>query len=80
MNSFTQGDSITGVVMEVKPEEKKVFLFSDKINTKKEQSSGKDSIQEYLDNQEQPSTEKLEIPTSETLSEEDEFEKKNEDL
>ena len=80
MNSFTQGDSITGVVMEVKPEEKKVFLFSDKINTKKEQSSGKDSIQEYLDNQEQLSTEKLEIPTSETLSDEDESEKKNEDL
>ena len=80
MNSFTQGDSITGVVMEVKPEEKKVFLFSDKINTKKEQSSGNDSIQEYIDNQEQPSTEKLEIPTSETLSDEDESEKKNEDL
>ena len=80
MNSFTQGDSITGVVMEVKPEEKKVFLFSDKINTKKEQSSGKDSIQEYLDNQEQPSTEKLEIPTSESLSDEDKSEKKNEDL
>jgi len=74
MNSFMQGDSITGVVMEVKPEEKKVFLFSDKINTKKEKSSGKNSVQEYLDNQEQPSTEKLEIPTSENLSEEEESE------
>ena len=74
MNSFMQGDSITGVVMEVKPEEKKVFLFSDKINTKKEKSSGKNSVQEYLDNQEQPSTEKLEIPTSENLPEEEESE------
>ena len=51
-----------------------------KINTKKEKSSGKNSVQEYLDNQEQPSTEKLEIPTSETLSDEDKSEKKNEDL
>ena len=74
MNSFTKGDSITCVVMEVKPEEKKIFLFSDKINTNKEQSSGKDSIQEYLDNQEQLSTEKLEIPTSENLPEEEESE------
>ena len=45
--------------MEVKPENKKVVLFSDELSDKNIQ---KDEIKDFLDNQEQPAGEKIEIP------------------
>ena len=45
--------------MEVKPENKKVVLFSDELSDKNIQ---KDEIKDFLDNQEQPVGEKIEIP------------------
>ena len=45
--------------MEVKPENKKVILFSDELSDKNIQ---KDEIKDFLDNQEQPIGERIEIP------------------
>ena len=53
------GEIISGSVMEVKPENKKVILFSDELSDKNIQ---KDEIKDFLDNQEQPAGEKIEIP------------------
>ena len=47
--------------MEVKPENKKVILFSDELSDKNIQ---KDEIKDFLDNQEQPAGEKIEIPNN----------------
>jgi len=53
------GEKISGSVMQVKPENKKVILFSDELSDKNIQ---KDEIKDFLDNQEQPAGEKIEIP------------------
>ena len=47
--------------MEVKPEDKKVVLFTEELS--KDQLSKKDDVQDYLNSQESPATEKIEIPT-----------------
>lgn len=55
------GEKITGVVMEVKADEKKVILYSEEFS-----GSGpgvKDDVQEYLKNQNAPAVEKIEIPS-----------------
>ena len=66
---YNIGEKISGSVMEVKPENKKVILFSDELSDKNIQ---KDEIKEFLDNQEQPAGEKIEIP--EDISEGEETE------
>ena len=55
--------------MEVKPENKKVVLFSDELSDKNIQ---KDEIKDFLDNQEQPAGEKIEIPEEISKGEETE--------
>ena len=47
--------------MEVKPENKKGILFSDELSDKNIQ---KDEIKDFLDNQEQPAGERIEIPNN----------------
>lgn len=56
---YSVGQRISGSVMEVKPENKKVILFSDELSDKNIQ---KDEIKDFLDNQEQPVGERIEIP------------------
>ena len=56
---YDVGHKISGSVMEVKPENKKVILFSDELSDKNIQ---KDEIKDFLDNQEQPAGERIEIP------------------
>ena len=56
---YNVGEKISGSVMEVKPENKKVVLFSDELSAKNIQ---KDEIKDFLDNLEQPAGEKIEIP------------------
>mgnify|MGYP001462776721 CR=1 FL=1 len=56
---YDVGQKISGSVMEVKPENKKVILFSDELSDKNIQ---KDEIKDFLDNQEQPIGERIEIP------------------
>lgn len=53
---------IEAIVMEVKPEEKKVVLFVDELGGSKKKKVSKNPIKEYLRNQESPATEKIEIP------------------
>ena len=66
---YNVGEKISGSVLEVKPENKKVVLFSDELSDKNIQ---KDEIKDFLDNQEQPAGEKIEIP--EDISEGEETE------
>ena len=63
--------------MEVKPEEKKVFLYFEKLIDEHKKSSNKDPIHEFMDQQEDLSTEKIKIPTS--MENIDEPEKKEKD-
>jgi len=58
---YKPGQKISSVVMEVRPEDKKVILFLEELSNNK--SSKKDDIQDYLNNQESPAAEKIEIPT-----------------
>ena len=58
---YKPGQKISSVVMEVKPEDKKVVLFTEELSN--DQLSKKDDVQDYLNNQESPATEKIEIPT-----------------
>jgi len=77
MDKYKPDDTITGIVMEVKPEEKKVFLYFEKLIDEHKKSSNKDSIHEFMDQQEDLSTEKIKIPTS--MKNIDEPEKKEKD-
>jgi len=58
---YKPGQKISSVVVEVKPEDKKVVLFMEELSN--DQLSKKDDVQDYLNNQESPATEKIEIPT-----------------
>ena len=58
------GQKLKGVVMEVKPEDKKVVLFSDELSVDKPDK--KDDVQDYLDSQDGPVGEKIEIPPAST--------------
>ena len=65
------GQVISGSVMEVKPEDKKVIIFVDEISS--DLSLEKDDVKEFLDNQSAPEGEKIQIPvnSSEENSSED---------
>ena len=58
------GQKLKGVVMEVKPEDKKVVLFSDELSV--DTPDKQDDVQDYLDSQEGPVGEKIEIPPAST--------------
>ena len=58
---YKPGQKISSVVVEVRPEDKKVILFLEELSNNK--PSKKDDIQDYLNNQESPAAEKIEIPT-----------------
>lgn len=58
------GQKLKGVVMEVKPEDKKVVLFSDELSV--DTPDKQDDVQDYLDTQEGPVGEKIEIPSAST--------------
>lgn len=73
---FNPGEQITGNVMEVKPDEKKVVLFVDELEMDSEPQSEKSDVQEYLESQDQPAGEKIELP--EELAQESESEEPDE--
>jgi len=60
-SQLNQGESVSGNVMEVKPDDKKVILFSEKYSEGGEKAT-KDSVKEFLEEQEAPASEKIEIP------------------
>jgi small subunit ribosomal protein S1 len=59
---YKTGASIEAIVMEVKPEDKKVVLYLDELGEVKKKKTQKNPVKEYLKNQEQPASEKIEIP------------------
>ncbi len=61
-SNYNAGSIIESIVMEVKPEEKKVVLFIDELGGPKKKKVSKNPVKEFLDNQESPATEKIEIP------------------
>ncbi len=58
--NYKPGQVISGVVMEVKPEDKKVIVFVDGLSS--DVSLEKDDVKEFLNNQVEPEGEKIEIP------------------
>ena len=63
-SKYKPGQKLKGVVMEVKPDDKKVVLFSDELSIDKPDK--KDDVQDYLDSQDGPVGEKIEIPPAST--------------
>ena len=60
MEDYKRGDVLTTVVMEVKPDEKKVILILDELSDTLDEK--KDEVKEYLESQEVSTGEKIEIP------------------
>ena len=60
MEEYKRGDELTTVVMEVKPSEKKIILILDELNDSADEK--KDAVKEYMESQEAPASEKIEIP------------------
>ena len=60
ISKYKIGEKINAVVMEIKPEDKKVILFVEELGGDK--STSKNDVQEFLDNQIEPVGEKIEIP------------------
>jgi small subunit ribosomal protein S1 len=58
--NYKSGQVISGVVMDVKPEDKKVIVFVDELSS--DVSLEKDDVKEFLNNQVEPEGEKIEIP------------------
>ena len=63
-SKYKSGQKLKGVVMEVKPEDKKVVLFSDELSV--DTPDKQDDVQDYLETQEGPVGEKIEIPPAST--------------
>ncbi len=61
MSMLKPGDVVSGNVMEVNPEDKKVILFSEKYASGGKKES-EDSVKKFLDKQEKAPAEKIEIP------------------
>ena len=60
ISKYKIGEKINAVVMEIKPEDKKVILFVEELGGEK--STSKNDVQEFLDNQIEPVGEKIKIP------------------
>ncbi len=63
-SKYKTGQKMSGVVMEVKPDDKKVVLYVEELSADKPYK--KDDVQEYLESQDAPAGEKIEIPTDAT--------------
>ena len=60
ISKYKIGEKINAVVMEIKPEDKKVILFVEELGGDK--FTSKNDVQEFLDNQIEPVGEKIKIP------------------
>ena len=60
-SKYKAGQTMGGVVMEVKPDDKKVVLYKEELSA--DQPTKKDDVQDYLNSQDAPEGEKIEIPT-----------------
>jgi len=62
LEKFNAGDSLTGHVMEVKPDDKKVIVFIEELSGEINTGSKKDEVTEFLNKQDEPASEKIELP------------------
>ncbi len=62
MTLYKPGEEMTGNVMEVRPDDKKIIVFVDSLPEPEKKASKKDEVQEYLENQDDVIGEKIEIP------------------
>ena len=62
LTKFSAGDSLTGHVMEVKPDDKKVVIFIEELSGEINTGSKEDEVKEFLNKQDEPASEKIELP------------------
>jgi len=61
LSKYKSGDKISGLVMEVKPDEKKIVIYIEELSDKNN-SSSKGDVEEFLSGQDEPAAQKIEIP------------------
>jgi len=61
VSQLNTGDSVSGNVKEVKPDDKKIILFSEEYSKNNVKESN-DSIKDFLKEQDAPASEKIEMP------------------
>jgi len=66
LSEYKVGQKISAVVIEIKPDDKKVILFIDELGGDK--SSTNEDIQQFLDSQNEPAGEKIEIPSNSDIN------------
>ena len=62
LTKFSVGDSLTGHVMEVKPDDKKIVVFIEELSGEINTGSKEDEVTEFLNKQDEPASEKIELP------------------
>ena len=62
LTKFSAGDSLTGHVMEVKPDDKKVVIFIEELSGEINTGSKEDEVTEFLNKQDEPASEKIKLP------------------
>ena len=61
LSQYKSGDKISGLVMEVKPDEKKIVIYIEDLSDKNN-SNSKGDVEEFLSGQDEPAAQKIEIP------------------
>ena len=74
LTKFSTGDSLTGHVMEVKPDDKKVVIFIEELSGEINTGSKADEVTEFLNKQDEPASEKIELPDELTEGSNEEIE------
>ena len=69
LSEYKVGQKISAVVIEIKPDDKKVILFIDELGGDK--SSAQEDIQQFLDSQNEPAGEKIEIPSNSDINDDE---------
>jgi len=74
LTKLTAGDSLTGHVMEVKPDDKKVVVFIEELSGEINTGSKEDEVTEFLNKQDKPASEKIKLPDELTEGKNEEIE------
>ena len=61
-SQYQVGANLSGIVMKVSPEDKKVILYKEELTGNIKRASANDEVKQYLSNQKTDSGEKLELP------------------
>ena len=74
LTKLSVGDSLTGHVMEVKPDDKKVVVFIEELSGEINTGSKEDEVTEFLNKQDKPASEKIKLPDELTEGKNEEIE------